>query len=102
VISDITSPTSDWERLGDGYRVEASFILWENDDVLQIPASALFRIGDGWAVYAVRDGRARLSEVTPANRNGLRAQVEAGLTEGDTVIVHPGDDVADGTRVRPR
>ncbi len=102
VISDITSPTSDWERLGDGYRVEASFILWQDDGVLQVPASALFRHENGWAVFAIRDGRASLNEVTPGNRNGLRAEVQEGLVEGDIVIVHPGDDVADGTRVRPR
>ncbi len=102
VISDITSPPGDWERLGDGYRVETSFILWEEDDVLQIPASALFRDGGGWAVYAVIGGRAVLTPVTPGRRNGLRAELVAGLSAGDAVIIHPGDDVADGVRVRPR
>ncbi|HIE55657.1 MAG TPA: HlyD family efflux transporter periplasmic adaptor subunit, partial [Chromatiaceae bacterium] len=43
VISDITSEPAQWKSLGDGYRVEAEFILWASDNVLQIPASALFR-----------------------------------------------------------
>ena len=102
VICDITSPPEEWQRLGDGYRVETSFILWEEDDVLQIPASALFRNDDGWAVYAVSDGRARVTPVKPGRRNGLSAELAEGLTEGDAVIIYPGDDVADGVRVRPR
>ena len=40
VIADLISPRTDWEQLGDGYRVEAHFILWEGDDVLQIPTIA--------------------------------------------------------------
>jgi len=35
-------------------------------------------------------------------RNGLSAQVLSGLSEGETVIVHPGDSVKDGGRVAPR
>ena len=53
VIVAFTSPPALWQRLGDGYRVEASFILWEAADVLQIPASALFRDGKDWAAFAV-------------------------------------------------
>ena len=41
VIADITSSEQQWQRLGDGYRVEAVFILWQGDKVLQAPASAL-------------------------------------------------------------
>jgi len=58
VISDITSEAEEWQTLGDGYRVEAEFILWENDDVLQIPASALFHYKDDWAVFVVEDDKA--------------------------------------------
>ncbi|HEX5636801.1 MAG TPA: HlyD family efflux transporter periplasmic adaptor subunit, partial [Gammaproteobacteria bacterium] len=43
IISDFTSPAELWQRLGDGYRVEARFILWHEDNVLQVPASSLFR-----------------------------------------------------------
>ncbi|MEJ2688200.1 MAG: efflux transporter periplasmic adaptor subunit, partial [Gammaproteobacteria bacterium] len=71
IIADITSPAKQWTSLGDGYRVEASFILWEATDVLQVPASALFRQGDGWAVFAVHEGRAKLTAVEVGERNGL-------------------------------
>ena len=58
VICDITSPYAEWQALGDGYRVEAEFVLWEAAEVLQVPASALFRTGADWAVFRVAGGRA--------------------------------------------
>lgn len=102
VIADITSPPESWSRLGDGYRVEAGFILWEGGDVLQIPASALFRHGDGWAVFTLDTGRARLTPVTVGHSNGFAAQILDGVTAGTPVIVHPSDAIADGVRVTPR
>lgn len=102
IISDITSPREEWRRLGDRYRVEAQFILWEGGDVLQVPTSAVFRRGDGWGVYAVEDGRAVVRPVTPGLRTGLAVQIEDGLSEGTQVVIHPGDDVEDGVRVRVR
>jgi HlyD family secretion protein len=102
VIADFTSPRERWERLGDGYRVEARFVLWQRPDVLQVPASSLFRHGDGWAVLVVADGRAGLRPVEVGQRTGLRAQVLAGLEAGEPVIDHPADAVADGARVSPR
>ena len=102
VISDIVSPRAEWERLGDGYRVEAAFILWQADDVLKMPSSALFREGADWAVFALEDGRARLRKVSVGRRSGLEVQVLDGIGEDETVIVHPGDDVVDGVRVRSR
>jgi HlyD family secretion protein len=102
VIADITSPPGLWRRLGDGYRVEASFILWEAQDVLQIPASALFRHQDGWAVFAVEEGFARRREVEVGRRNGLVAQILSGLSEGAIVITHPDDSIEDGKPVKQR
>ncbi len=102
VISDIVSPSEEWEQLGDGYRVEASFILWEDDNVLQIPASALFRYEDGWAVFVFANERAELRKVQTGYRNGLSAEIVSGLAEGDLVITHPGSSVKDGIRAQLR
>jgi HlyD family secretion protein len=99
VIADITSPRDQWQQLGDGYRVEAQFVLWEEQDVLQIPSSALFRYADGWAVFAIRDGRARRVPVQTGHSNGLVTQVVSGIEAGETVIVHPDDRLEDGVRV---
>ena len=102
VISDFTSPAEQWQRLGDGYRVEARFVLWQEEDVLQIPASSLFRYKDGWGVFTIVDRRAIRSEVNIGQRNGLVAQILDGVKEGEIVINHPGDEVEDGRRVRRR
>jgi len=102
VISDITSPASEWERLGDGYRVDASFVVWESAKVLQAPASALFRADGGWAVFKVTGGVARRQPVQAGHRNGLVAEVLSGLDAGDLVVTHPDNTIADGKPVAVR
>lgn len=102
VIIAFTSPREQWQRLGDGYRVEASFILWEGNDILQIPASALFRDGNGWAAFALEQGKAVKRSVETGQRNGLSAQVVSGIKEGEQVIVHPDERVRQGVRVVAR
>ena len=99
-IADISSPPETWQRLGDGYRVEARFIVWERADALTVPGSALFRRDDGWAVFVVEGDRARLRPVRLGGRSGLLAEVLEGVEAGDAVIVHPDDAVDDGVRVR--
>jgi HlyD family secretion protein len=102
VISDFVSPPEQWERLGDGYRVEARFIIWEGDHVLQVPTSALFRHGDGWAVFVLDGHRARRRPVDLGHRSGLSAEILSGLKAGELVITHPSDAIDDGVRVRVR
>ena len=102
VIAELDSPPTDWERLSAGYRVVAEFVLWEGADVLQVPTSALFRTEDGWAVFVVEGGRAERRLVDVGQQADLRAEIVSGLDENETVIVHPGNDVDDGVRVRPR
>ncbi|OYY92868.1 MAG: efflux transporter periplasmic adaptor subunit [Hydrogenophilales bacterium 28-61-23] len=102
VIVDIASPPEQWRSLGDGYRVEASFVLWRGSDLLLIPTSALFRHAQGWAVFVVEAGRARLRPVKIGQRNGLTAQVIEGLRMGDKIVAYPDDKIADGVRVKAR
>jgi len=99
VVVDFTSPRETWERLGDQYRVEAVFIVWRGDDVLNVPSSALFRHDDGWAAFVIEGDRAVLRPVEVGQRSGLRAEVRSGLSAGETVIVHPDDSIEDGSAV---
>ncbi len=99
VIADITSPEAAWKRLGDGYRVESSFVLWEGEKVLQAPSNVLFRYRDGWAVFAIEGGVARRKTVEVGHRNGLAAEILTGLKDGDTVVAHPDETVEDGKQV---
>jgi HlyD family secretion protein len=102
VIIDFTSPQDQWERLGDRYRVEASFVTWESDSVLQVPASALFRDAQGWAVFLIEEGKARKRPVQVDHRTGLTAEVTTGLKEGEVVIAHPDDTINEDSLVAPR
>lgn len=102
VIVDITSPPDTWRVLGDGYRLDVHFIIWEGKDVLQVPASALFRHGSEWAVFVEESGRVRLRTVKVGQRNGLAAEIISGITEGEKVVAHPDDSVKDGGRIKAR
>ena len=102
VVIDLDSPREEWERLGDGYRVETQIVVWEEEDVLVVPASAVFRQGEGWGVYRLDGGVARLTSVTTGRRNGLAVQILEGLEEGARVIAHPSDQVIDGVQITQR
>jgi HlyD family secretion protein len=88
--------------LADAYRIEARVVIWEANDVLKAPASALFRRQDGWAAFVYEDGRARLREVRTGKRTPFEVEVLAGLQAGERVILHPSNDIGDNTRIRPR
>jgi len=102
VVIDFAGPPSDFQNLGDAYRVDARILVDARDDALLVPTSALFRDEGGWAVYVVEDGRARLRRIEIGPRSGLAAVVERGLDPGTRVIVYPGDLVHDGVRVAQR
>ena len=102
VIVSLVDPPQDRTELGDGFRVEARIVVAESADVLKVPTSALFRIGDRWAVFRAVDGVAREQVVEIGLENGLEAEIRSGLSPGDSVIVHPGDEVANGTTIRQR
>jgi HlyD family secretion protein len=102
VVIDLTEPYDRWARLGHGYRVEPHIVVWEAADVLRVPLPALFRQGDRWAVFVERSGRAVLREVQVGQQNGMLAQIVAGLTAGERVVLHPNERIEDGTRIRAR
>ncbi len=102
VIADIQSPPDAWRALGDGYRLEAVFVVLEAADVLQVPISALFRTGKDWTVFVLDNGRARRHRVEVGQRNGFTAQILSGIRENEQVIAHPDEAIGDGSRIRPR
>jgi HlyD family secretion protein len=95
-------PEEAWARLGDGFRVEAGIVVDRIDDALRIPAGALVRQGDGWAVFRVRGRRLDAVPVQVGRRSQTVVEIVSGLVEGDRVVVYPGDRVEDGVRYRIR
>ena len=102
VVIDLTDPVPARARLGHGYRVIVRVALWSAPDVLRVPLGALFRQGDGWAAFTLgSDGRARKVAVRVGHINDDSAEVLGGLAAGDKVVLHPGEKVADGVKIRP-
>ncbi|PPI84577.1 RND transporter [Marinobacter maroccanus] len=102
VVADITSPPDAWQSLGDGYRVDAEFLLWRSDIVLQVPESAIF-VSDGQhQVFRVVDDRAVLTNVSVGRTNGFHTVIQDGLGEADRVVRHPDRQLEHGSQVRVR
>lgn len=102
VLVDLTSPVEQWAGLGDAYQVDARISVFTQEDATITPSGALFRSGDRWNVYVVKDGRAQIREIKLLRRSGRLAAVAAGLTAGEFVVVYPSDRVASGVRVELR
>lgn len=99
IIADfIDSPV----RLGDGYRVEARIIIWEAQSALKVPTSALFRHGEGWSIFVIEGNRSFRRDVEIGHRNSLEVEIIKGTVEGAQVILHPTNQIDDGSRVEAR
>lgn len=102
VIIDPVAPPAAWGAVGHGYRVEAAVTVWSAQAVVRAPVAALFRHQGQWAVFKVANGRARLQRVEIGQNNGDVAEVRAGLKPGERVVLHPGQSMSDGSRIRAR
>ena len=102
VILDLTTPPETRPGLGDSFAVYARIVEWQTEAALLVPVGSLFRDDGGWAVFAARDGRAVLTPVRIGRMNETDAEVLGGLGEGQAVITHPSDRIADGTLIADR
>lgn len=97
VISDFVDPPG---PLGDGYRVETHILTWSSENALKMPLSAVFRRGQGWSAFVIAAGRAMMKTVEIGHRNESEVEILGGMAEGEQVILHPPNQLTDGTRVR--
>ncbi|MDG1009567.1 MAG: hypothetical protein P8O69_06325 [Amylibacter sp.] len=101
VIS-FTSQPEDYAGLGHGFRVESRIVVWQDENALIVPASALFRSASTWAVFVVTDGTAELRTVEIGQNNGIQAQITDGLSEDGRVILYPSSGLSEGMDVAER
>ncbi len=102
VTIDFADPPSAWSKLGHDYRVTVHVSIWNADRALTVPVGALFRSGERWAVFVVRDDRAHAMPIEIGHRNNSVAEVVSGLAAGDKVILHPSDRIKEGISVSER
>jgi len=107
-VNVIIDPDTVPQSIGDGFRVEASIVVWSTASVTSVPRSALVQMAPAverlgsWNAFVVRDGRLEARDVRVGHVGGAQAEVLAGLRAGDTVVVFPSDQVRTGARVRLR
>jgi RND family efflux transporter MFP subunit len=85
-----------------GMYLQVKFVFDRQILPMLIPAAALVTRSEG-PMVAVLDGQqtVRYRKVQLGRDFGSEIQVLAGLSAGETVIVHPGDDLPEGTPVEP-
>lgn len=66
---------------------------------ISIPSSAILGTADKPQVYLVRNGKAKLSDITVAKREGNRAVISSGLKENDQIIIRGLINLFDGANV---
>ena len=113
VIADLVNPeialdSSQDFSLQDRYRVETRTVVWSGEDVVTIPLSALFRCEPGnnrnlsqtWCTFAVSDKQAQKRQIKVSQRSNFEAVIDDGLQVGETVILHPNEQIQSGTKVK--
>jgi HlyD family secretion protein len=102
VVLDFAEPLDRIQTIGDAFRVDAAIVTNRVQDAVKVPVGALFRDGEGWAVFVADGGRAVKRAVKAPLRNGAEALVEEGLKPGERVVVYPSDALRDGSRIEAR
>ncbi|MGG6293935.1 HlyD family efflux transporter periplasmic adaptor subunit [Leptolyngbya sp. AN02str] len=91
------------QPFGDGYRVDASIVVWSGTEILQTPISSLFRCEQSaWCVFVVEQGKAYQRPIQIGQRSDRHAEIISGLAAGETVILHPTEQIGHGRRVAAR
>jgi len=100
VVLDLLDPPDAWASLGDGFRVMVRFLLWRGEDVLQVPAAAVFDVDGIQQVFLLSDDdRLARRPVEVGHRSPDRVEILAGLAVGDEVVSHPRREFTPGARV---
>lgn len=85
-------------RPGMSARVSFSTSI-KNEQQITVPTEALIPGGNGYSVFIVKNGAAKLTPVTIGNRNESEVYIKSGLQPGDTVMVSNTLRAADGAPV---
>lgn len=102
VVFEFISPPEDRARLGHGFAVFLRVVEIEVEDALLVPLNATFRQGNTWAVFRLSGETVEVVQVELGQRNARFITALSGLEEGDRVVEHPNEMLADGALVIQR
>jgi multidrug efflux pump subunit AcrA (membrane-fusion protein) len=82
--------------------LKVKFVVHRDTPAVLVPSAALVWRPDGTVIPVLdSDKRVRYHEVQTGRDFGTVVEVISGLNGGETVIVHPGDALAEGQQVEP-
>ncbi|MEA4988084.1 MAG: efflux RND transporter periplasmic adaptor subunit [Anaerovorax sp.] len=83
-----------------GSNVDVEIVVDQKKDVLRISDMALFEMDYKDCVYVIKDGKAELREVKIGLEGEDFTEIVSGLSEGETVILSPNEEIQQGSRVK--
>ena len=96
IIADVMSKDAHY---GDNFRVDTQIIIWRGRNILSVPTSAVFRNGEVWSLFVVQFGLAHRRDVQIGRQSSSRTEIVGGLDEGETVILHPPNELTENSFV---
>jgi multidrug efflux pump subunit AcrA (membrane-fusion protein) len=101
LLTEVQVPNPD-SALRPGMYLQVKFVFSRVAPSVRIPSAAVV-VRDGPRKVAVLDaGNAvHYRDVQLGRDFGDEIEVQTGLSPGDTVVIHPGDDIPEGTVVEP-
>jgi RND family efflux transporter MFP subunit len=101
LLTEVQVPNPD-NALRPGMYLQVKFVFSRVTPSIRIPAAAIV-VRSGPRMVAVLDARhaVHYRDVQLGRDFGDEIEVLTGLGAGDTVVVHPGDDIPEGTVVEP-
>ena len=86
--------------LKDGYEVNVVFSLFEQDSVISVPNSALFKKDDKYHVFVIQNDKAKMVPVEVLHKGGTKSAISSELAAGDVIIIDANtEDLVDGSGV---
>jgi HlyD family secretion protein len=84
----------------EGYGANIRFTLYQGENKLVIPSSAVFELDDQKYVFVIKNGKAEKQPVKIEYRTASQAVIKEGLTEGEKVIDHvDSEEIHEGAKV---
>ncbi|MFL5342941.1 MAG: efflux RND transporter periplasmic adaptor subunit [Gemmataceae bacterium] len=100
-LTEVQVPNPD-NSLRPGMYLQVKFVFDRRVLPTIVPAAALATRSDGPRIGVLGDQhRVHYRSVELGRDFGAEIQVVTGLKAGETIVVHPGDDIAEGTVVDP-